>query len=92
MFRMIGVLLLTLIAALVLFVLGVFTYYEPMIVLKGVLYIVTIFGILMFIAVAGLYFDERKLNARKTDKPESLLYQKYRAHKEKICPYVVFED
>jgi len=68
---------------------GVGAYNEPMTALAVV---GSIFGMILTIvgiAATVSFFSNRK--KAKSDKPDSLFVQKYKAHKAKICPSVEFK-
>lgn len=49
-------------------------------------------GIILVIAVSAFFAWFNTRNRYKPAKPDSLFMQKYKAHKEKICPMVEYED
>jgi hypothetical protein len=72
-----------------LFFIGVAVYNEP------VQSLIVFSSIVLFLTVlAGYVWLIQKIQSRKktnVDKPQSLIMQKYRAHKSKICPMVEYE-
>lgn len=77
-----------LVLLIVLLSVGFLIYNSPITLFTIIMGIIAAMGIIAF----TLYLEERKKKASNSNKPESLLLQKYRAHKEKICPLVTFED
>jgi hypothetical protein len=49
-------------------------------------------GVIAFIVLVFFVLEKLKKRKYDNDKPESLLVQKYRAHKSKICPMVDFKE
>jgi hypothetical protein len=88
-FRAIWASVLLFFAGLIIFAAGIGTYNNPVaalsIVLGGILFIGTV--ILFFFGIEKL----KARNKSKVNEPESLLMQKYRAHKSKICPMVEYD-
>lgn len=66
--------------------LGLAFYLDPVTSLSVVGGFILVIGALTFFA----WFSTR--NHHKPSKPDSLFMQKYKAHKEKICPMVEYED
>jgi len=89
MFRIVGVCLATLFAGFILLLIGNLFYTEPVKSLIGLGSVIGVFVVLISMVVASEMIKERKQLADK--KPESLIVQKYRAHKSKICPTIDFE-
>ena len=83
-----NILKVAIVVSMICFILGVLvfiTWQEPVTV--G-LTLVSIIGFFVFIG-GGTYLQQRLSNGLKS---ESLIAQKYRAHKSKICPMVEFDD
>ena len=89
MFRVIGVCFVALFAGFIIFIIGSAFYFDPIISFTVLGSIVGVFAVLISMVVASKMIKERKQLADK--KPESLIVQKYRAHKSKICPTVDFK-
>jgi len=89
MFRVIGVCFVALFAGFIIFIIGSAFYFDPIISFTVLGSIVGVFAVLISMVVASKMIKERKQLADK--KPESLIVQKYRAHKSKICPTIDFE-
>ena len=89
MFRVIGVCFVTLFAGFFIFLIGSAFYLEPLASLSGLGSGIGVIAILVSMVFASEMIKERKQLADK--KPESLIVQKYRAHKSKICPTVDFK-
>lgn len=75
-----------------LFVLGANLYLHP---LEGLIFVAALVvslgligGVILFLG----WLEKRKENQETSDKPESLFVQKYRTHKQKICPVVEFKE
>lgn len=83
-FRLIAAAFLTAFLAFLLFGIGFAFYTNPISAIFAVGTIVAVFAACVGIVV---YLDSRK----KKEPSQSLIAQKYRAHKEKICPIVEFE-
>jgi H+/Cl- antiporter ClcA len=75
-----------------LFAIGRAFYFEPFASFITMSVIVGFLAMLVGFALLTEYLKERNYNSKKVDKPESLLAQKYRAHKQKICPMVEFKE
>lgn len=93
-FRVIFAMLLAFVGFSFLFTLVYGAYTEPLkaLIIAGIL-IAIIAGIALFSLIYH-YMQMRKYKAgdkNEEDKPESLLMQKYRAHKAKICPMVEYK-
>ena len=84
--RLILAAFITVVGALSLFLIGLVFYLDPVTSLSVVGGIILIIGASAFFA----WFNTR--NLYKPAKPDSLFMQKYKAHKEKICPMVEYED
>lgn len=69
-----------------LFLIALAFYLDPVTSLSVVGTAILVIGAAVFFA----WFSTR--NYRKPAKPDSLFMQKYKAHKEKICPMVEYED
>ena len=90
MFRVIGVFIMSLIAVIILATIGTVIYYEPV---TALIVVGPIIGIIAAIALIVFISEKIKYKKKPVDKlkPESLIVQKYRAHKSKICPTVDFK-
>ena len=93
MFRIVGVclatLFATLFASLIIFPIGFAFYFDPITSFTVLGSIVGVIAVLICMVVASEMIKER--NRLTVKKPESLIVQKYRAHKSKICPTIDFE-
>jgi len=76
----------------ILFVLGQGVYHHPIETLSIVFGVGFLLAALFGTIALLEWWERRKENQEPSDKPESLLMQKYRAHKEKICPMVEFKE
>jgi hypothetical protein len=88
-FRIIVACLLVVAALATLYFIGGAIYYHPIdaLILTG-----TVIGVIVFCILAVLISEKLMSRSYKHDsKPESLLMQRYRAHKSKICPMVEYK-
>lgn len=90
MFRVIGVLFLALMVVGIVSFIGIASYNEPV---TALIVVGSIIGIIAAIALIVFISEKIKYKKKPVDKlkPESLIVQKYRAHKSKICPTVDFK-
>ncbi len=90
MFRVIGVFIMSFIAVIILATIGTVIYYEP---IQALVFIGFIIGVVATAAFTAIISEKIKNRKKPVDKlkPESLIVQKYRAHKSKICPTVDFK-
>jgi len=89
MFRIVGVCIVTLFAGFLIFLIGSIFYFEPITAFTFLGSIIGILAVLISMIVTSEMIKERKQSADK--KPESLIVQKYRAHKSKICPTIDYK-
>ena len=89
MFRVIGVCFVALFAGFILLLIGNLFYTEPVKSLIGLGSAISVFAVLISMVIVSEMIKERKQLADKN--PESLIVQKYRAHKSKICPTIDFK-
>lgn len=75
------------VVGLVLLTLGSLIYVFPLESLKFFACVIGAVAAVVLIIALKIILKERK----NIEKPESLFLQKYRAHKQKICPIVAFE-
>lgn len=83
--RIIMAVLFAIAAAGTLYIIGTAFYLYPVQSFKVVALVILCFAIIFTIAAIEAYLTTRK-------KHESLLMQKYRAHKAKICPFVEYKE
>lgn len=67
---------------------GIGAYHDPIGAAIFVGSLVGFISIVVACIAVAVYLDNRK----KTNKPDSLFVQKYKAHKAKICPSVEFKE
>jgi hypothetical protein len=94
MFRLLWALALLVVAISILAVLGHAAYTDPVSTLIAVASIVGAITLLVLAATIGAWLEGRKYKETNSDgptKPESLLAQRYRAYKHRICPTVSFD-
>ena len=89
MFRIVGVCIVTLFAGFLIFLIGSIFYFEPITAFTFLGSIIGILAVLISMIVTSEMIKERKQSADK--KPESLIVQKYRTHKSKICPTIDYK-
>lgn len=70
--------------------LGNAVYYYPFEVMKVAGIVFAIFALGGCIAFFGVYFDDRKRENAK--KPDSLIVQRYKVYKSKVCPMVEYDS
>lgn len=90
MFRMIFATALSLWTIAMVSMLGYTAYNQPIEFLTAIGVVVGLFS-----AVVGVFLTVHAIsnrNERKSDKPDSLFVQKYKAHKSKICPKVEYDQ
>jgi preprotein translocase subunit SecF len=89
-FRIIVACLLTAIVLFSIYFIGGAIYYHP---IDTLIVVGSIISLFTFIILAVLISEKLKSTKSKRDpKPESLLVQRYRAHKSKICPMVEYSN
>lgn len=89
-FRIIAAFLLTAAVLMILYITGGAIYYHP---IDTLIIVGSIIGFFAFLVLSILISEELKSRKSKREpKPESLLVQRYRAHKSKICPMVEYKE
>lgn len=88
MFRVLFAAILSLGCISILSMMGMGAYNDPIGAAIFVGSLVGFISIVVACIAVAVYLDNRK----KTDKPDSLFMQKYKAHKAKICPSVEFKE
>lgn len=88
MFRIVTLVICLAVVGFLLSGLGMLVYQNPIEVLKAVGFIIGAIA-----AAAGLIWASENLKKfRRSDAPEGLVSQRYRAYKSKICPMVEYEE
>lgn len=88
--RVIMAVLFSIAAAILVYMIGTAFYLYPVQSFKVVALLILCFAIIFTAIAIEAYLITRKKRANK--KHESLLMQKYRAYKAKICPFVEYEE
>lgn len=72
--------------------LGYLVYLEPVSALATVGCIIAVFALMLALAFISYISEQRKRKNQGKEPSQSLLAQKYRANKEKICPMVEYNE
>jgi hypothetical protein len=89
-FRVIAVCLFVIFIAGALYIAGSAVYYHP---INTLIIVGTAIGFFAFLILTFIISEKLKsISSKRNPKPESLLVQRYRAHKSKICPMVEYSN